>query len=197
MTTRFATLAFLIIGAAGVQASPVFQFTWTSVSVLGEGQGVTFTGEILGLPDNGSGPASDVVLDSITGATPDPGIPFSYLPVDLLGPDFEPAFPLAFTANQFVVQNDVITSALFAAQGSNTAIGSEYFILGQGIQLIELMTGGTIDSAPPDVVSMFATPYSHANYGTATYTLVTPEPSTAALILLGLTTGAIYRKRWN
>jgi hypothetical protein len=91
------------------------------------------------------------------------------------------------------VQNDVITSADFVVESGQD---SQIFILGEGPALIDYLSGGVLTSSPPDVVLMFANPYSSAGYyGTATYTLVssTPEPSAFTLTLFALALVLIYR----
>jgi hypothetical protein len=44
--------------------------------------------------------------------------------------------------NQFVVQNDMITSADFVVETSNTGLSPEFFMLGFGAEFLEFQLGG-------------------------------------------------------
>jgi hypothetical protein len=181
-------LAFaFVLGCSALQADPVFDFSWTSIGPPEfdySTAGVTITGQIFGLPDNGTGPATDIVVDSITGVTPDPVTIFSNLPVDLMSAGCQVTNFPSDNDDQFVVQNDVITSASFFCQENLAYTGT--FGLGTGTPWAEYISGGLIYPAPPDFVVF--EPGSIPGYmGTATYSLApVPEPSHVPVIVLAM-----------
>jgi hypothetical protein len=193
-------LVALGFGCASLVADPVFDFSWTSVGQADynlTGNPVTIAGQIFGLPDNGASPATDIVVDSITGATPDPGTIFTQLPVDLMSSTCQTPTNFApFDQNTFVVQNDVITSASFFCQTNDVLEGT--FGLGTGTTWVEYLSGGVLRNAPPDFV-LFAPNLGGIGYmGTATYSVApVPEPSPLAVaaVAMLLAMGAVRRYR--
>jgi len=184
----------LALGCATVRADPVFDFSWTSVGLPYElPAGVVITGQIFGLPDNGSGPASDIVVDSITGVTPDPSTIFSNLPVDLMSAGCQVSGGLISNDNAFVVQNDVITSASFFCQDSFAYDGA--FGFGTGTLWAEYLSGGILYPAPPDFA--YFEPRDGVGFmGTATFSLApVPEPSYLAIVVLAMSAAITAARR--
>jgi hypothetical protein len=190
-------LVALAFGCLGLHADPVFDFSWTSTGQADfnyTGNPVTITGQIFGLPDNGTGPATDIVVDSITGATPDAGTIFTQLPVDLMNTGCQTPTNFAlFDQNTFAVQNDVITSASFFCESNLDLAGT--FGLGTGTPWAEFISGGLIDPAPPDFI-LFAPNFGGIGYmGTATYSLApVPEPSPLAAIVAAVLAAIAVRR---
>jgi hypothetical protein len=181
-----------------LRASPVFRFTLNSLDVPFSTPGITITGEIFGLPDNGTGSATRVVVNSITGVSLESDSRFNNLPVDLIGPFFTNAgIGIPVPGNQFVVQNDVITSAFFTALALPPS-HSETFSLGWAGYLLNSGTGGIVQVPQPD--GLFANTSSLQyliTLGTATYELESevPEPSLLLPMLAASMIGVVVRYR--
>jgi len=115
---RFLTLALVLLTCIpAVDAATVnfiFSFTNSTGNVAG-----TVTGEILGLLNNSTGPATHVIIDSYPGAfSPAPFSP----PVDAT------AFPNQFL-NSFTVTGGVITSARFDADTAFLSTPPNQYVL--------------------------------------------------------------------
>lgn len=142
-----------------------FSFTFTNVT---GNVGGTVTGEILGLVDNSTGPATDVIIESFPSALNAYLFTSYTAPIDLL------TFPWFGTGpNAFTESGGVITSASFGMDDGDF----DFVTLGTGCNILSSFCGDGFGN------------WQTANYvgGTATYgSSAAPEPSTLGLALAGI-----------
>jgi hypothetical protein len=166
---RFLTLALVLLTCIpAVDAATVnfiFSFTNSTGNVAG-----TVTGEILGLLNNSTGPATHVIIDSYPGAfSPAPFSP----PVDAT------AFPNQFL-NSFTVTGGVITSARFDADTAFLSTPPNQYVLNfatnSGTTSGQFFNTTNVPSCCSTFMNVTGPISFHA----------VPEPGSAVLILGGM-----------
>jgi hypothetical protein len=173
-TVKPSVLAALRVAAmAGqVEASLIFDYSFTNT--VGTLPG-TVTGQILGLTDNSTGPATHVLIDTFP---PEFEIQLLSAPVD--------AMAWTIKADTFTVTNGQVTAADFNAQfgnfstagGNGAALMLDYGSNGRN----ELVA--TIPAVSYDLLNFDGLP--GANIVPETSPPSTPEPATFALLASGL-----------
>lgn len=164
----------LAILASNAFAGPL-TFTFSFTNTTGNTPG-TVTGRILGLSDNGTGPASQVFIDAYPRAY-DP-TPFS-LPIDAA------LWPGQFQ-NTFTVSRGAITSARFDATGPfRSGPPPSQFVLNFTTTLGEFFDTTSI----PTCCSNYQT-----TFGPIRFTQV-PEPNSLSLLFVGAGVAGFIRSR--
>lgn len=162
---RLGPLALLL--CAGLCNASTINFTFSFTNSTGNIPG-TVTGEILGLNDNSTGAATQVLIDSYPGAF-NP-TPFS-LPINAT------LFPNQFQ-NTFTVASGVITSARFDADTLFSPTPPDQYILN-----FTTLTGQFFDTTNfPTCCSIFQNTTGPISFAQA----AVPEPASVPLVLGGL-----------
>jgi hypothetical protein len=175
--------ALLCTGTASRGADFIFSFgTDPSDPVLTNAVPGTVTGRILGLPEDGTGAALQVLIDSYS---PDGTLTY---PVDATAWYFSPNY-----LNQFTVENGDIVAALF--RNDNAFISSTIDQLFFNVPIYQ--SGGTNYAS---LGSNNATSiWNNQGLGGITFTRIdgaVPEPVTWALMLIGFgSVGVAFRRR--
>jgi len=145
-----------------------FSFTNTTGNVVG-----TVTGEILGLTDNSTGPAADVIIESYPSALNADLFTSYTAPIDL----FAGGWPLTTASDTFTESAGEITAADFGVDDGDF----DFVTLGTGCNIVSSFCGNGFGN------------WEGSNFigGTITYAPLgssTPEPSTLGLALAGIVT---------
>jgi PEP-CTERM motif len=147
-----------------------FMFSFTGTVPPGSVAG-TVTGEIFGLTDNATGPASNVILDSYPAEELDAPLP----PIDIT----------QGTPNSFTVMNNAMTAAEFNGTDSTGVTNIEIVPPDNRLTITNPSTRIMTDVANID------------GFAGVTFTLVqqTPEPSSVTLLGTGLGFAALWALR--